>query len=434
MDYDRLFSARAKSLPGSAFVHLIPMMKDPTTKVLCQGVPPDTTFPLSSLRATLKDGSEIALDAEEVVLAQRYPPFAWGPLRAWLLEHVGFVHRPPLPDWDLAVAAGSMSSVDLALAAFVDRGDIVLVEEFSFTASIDALKSYGAELVPLAMDTSGLRPDALEAACVKLSAEGRLGRAKMLYMVPVGHNPTGTTLASERYQAIYELARRFGLLIVEDDAYFYQQHTPRAGSPGEASGGQQGPPGLHSLGPSFLSLDVDGRVLRLDSFSKWLAPGFRLGWVSGARPLVEKYSALAYTSSQHGCSLSMMLVGKALQSWGQDGLDRHLRALQAALRSRCDALVAAAEEHLGDSAHVFQRPQAGMFLWVRLARCPESTEALLAAMRQHKVAVLPGSACSVAPRPQGQAEVPYVRLSFALGEEHYGEAARRFGGLAAGLP
>lgn len=291
------------------------------------------------------------------------------------------------------------------------------------------MRSYGAELVPVAMDGDGLLPEALERACQKLEAEGR--RAKVLYMVPVGQNPTGSVLATERYEQIYTLARRFNFLIVEDDAYFYQQHVLRDGE--AASDGKEAGelPGLR-LGRTFLSLDTDGRVLRLDSFSKCLAPGFRVGWVSGAQPLVQKYNALAYASSQNGCSLSIMLLGRMLQSWGRAGLEAHLHKLQSMLRDRCDALVAAAEQHIGRDLATWQRPRAGMFLWVRLQQPPADNDTLLQLMQANGVAVLPGNYCAAA---AGAAAEPcgYVRLSFILGEDQYEEAMGRFAGVLRGL-
>jgi len=404
-------------------------MRDPANKVLCQGVPPSVTFPLQQVSVALVDGTRVELSPEDTQLAQRYAPFAWGPLREWLLQHVRELHAPPCPHWDVAVAAGSMSSVDLAWAALVDRGDCVLIEEYSFMASLDALRSYGAELVPVAVDGNGLRPEALEQACRKLEAEGR--SAKVLYTVPVGQNPTGSVLAGERYQRIYDLAKRFDFLIVEDDAYFYEQHALRDGEPSSAGAEACELPGLR-LGRTFLSLDVEGRVLRLDSFSKVLAPGFRVGWVSGAGPLVKKYSALAYASSQNGCSLSIMLLGRLLQSWGRGGFEAHLRKLQSILRERCGALVAAADRHIGAELATWERPRAGMFLWVRLKQPPTDDAQLLRLMQAQGVAVLPGSYCAAAERTKGE-PCPYVRLSFVLDEDQYEEAMDRFARVLRGL-
>mmetsp|Transcript_68627 Transcript_68627/g.108255 ORF Transcript_68627/g.108255 Transcript_68627/m.108255 type:complete len:450 (+) Transcript_68627:106-1455(+) len=436
VDYERFWSQRAKDLPPNPFVGLLPLMRDPSTKVLCQGVPPDTTFPLQTVGFTLADGTSVTLTVEETRLAQRYPAFAWGPLREWLLKHINHIHSPSVGlDWDVAIAAGSMSSVDLVCAAFIDRGDIVLVESYSFMASLDAFRSYGARLEPIALDSEGLLPDALEKTCLRL--QSNFQKAKLLYTIPVGQNPTGSTLALERYKQIYELARRFNLLIVEDDAYFYQQHTSRnldmETDRDHVSKRQKvtceqvdaSLPGLQ-LGRTFLSIDTDGRVFRLDSFSKCLAPGFRLGWVSGARPLISKYNALAYASSQNGCSLSMMLLGKMLEAWGDDGLEKHLLKLQLELRDGCNALIKAAEEHLGSVA-TWTRPKAGMFLWVEMKQAPRDREQLLQLMQNNGIAVLPGEYCAAS--IDSEQRCSFIRLSFVLQDEHYPEAMKRLAKL-----
>ena len=128
------FSRRLRAVPPNPFDDLIPLMQRPGASVLAQGVPPHSCSPLASASFTLTNGASIELDAAEMALAQRYAPFAWAGLKAWLREHVQQQHAPPLASWSVSLAAGSMSSVDLAIAMLVDPGDVVLLEEFSFTA------------------------------------------------------------------------------------------------------------------------------------------------------------------------------------------------------------------------------------------------------------------------------------------------------------
>ena len=128
MPFTPHWSKRVTGLPPNAFVELIPIMKDPGARVLAQGVPPESTFPLKACTFELSDGSTVRLDAKRTALAQRYPQFAWGELRTWLLDHVRQQHSPPC-EWDVCVAAGSMSSVDIVVNMLADRGDTVLVEE-----------------------------------------------------------------------------------------------------------------------------------------------------------------------------------------------------------------------------------------------------------------------------------------------------------------
>ena len=281
MSFDTPLSAYGRRVGPSRFSAgpLQEVMKQEGAHVMAQGVPPVTALPIASLSATLADGSTVELDAVETRNAQRYAPFAWAPLRSWLLEHVREQHSPPSEHWDVSITAGSMLGIDAVLRLLLDPGDAVLCEEFTFLASKDNLLAAGATLLPLAMDEDGLLPSAVEEECEARLAAG-LPLPKLLYTIPVGQNPTGSRLRPDRYAAIYSAARRYGLVIVEDDAYYYMQH--RAARPDMPL------PGLSGLGPSFLSLDEDGRVVRLDTFSKLLAPGFRLAWVTAPSPFVAK--------------------------------------------------------------------------------------------------------------------------------------------------
>merc|ERR1712150_165385 len=116
-----------------------------------------------------------------------------------------------------------------------------------------------------------------------------------------------------------------------------------------------------------------------------------------------------------------------LQAWGVAGFEAHLRKLQGSLRARCDALVAAADKHLGDVA-AWKRPKAGMFLWIKLHRPPQEISKLLTLMEEHGVVAMPGNYCK-SPGSRGNL-CPYVRLSFVIDEGEYSEAMTRFASLA----
>ena len=177
-------------------------------------------------------------------------------------------------------------------------------------------------------------------------------------------------------------------------------------------------PGLSGLGPSFLSLDVDGRVVRLDTFSKLLAPGFRLAWVSGSTALIKKVDGVQYFSSQWGSTLSMTILAQMLATPGW--LLKHVTNQQETMRKRCHALLAAAEQHLAGAA-TWTSPQAGMFLWVELDAARE-TAGLLEAMKRIGVAVQPGEYCAAAPPPAGRR---HIRLTYVLDEGDYEPALRK---------
>ena len=177
-------SLRVRSLPPSTLYEgrhaLAPLMKRPGMAVLSGGVPPAVTFPLRGLTFSaalpsapaglrhLSGGDsggggtiELSLSEAEVALAQRYAPFAWESLRAWVDAHVRALHGP-MPDHRVCLTAGSMSGVEMVMGMLVDRGDTVLVEERTFMAALDVFASLGAVTVPVAMDARGIVPGALQ--------------------------------------------------------------------------------------------------------------------------------------------------------------------------------------------------------------------------------------------------------------------------------
>ncbi|CAE7833550.1 unnamed protein product [Symbiodinium sp. CCMP2592] len=416
-------SLRVQRQPENPFDQLLPLMKDASNVVLCKGVPPDEYLPLNTICFTVKkwdsvdDVQTVNVDAASTMLAQRYPALAWGQLKSILCEHTRSVCKPAASDWAIALSAGSMSALDIAIAMFLNPGDTILVEEFTFLAMIDACVAAGVRLVPISCDSSGLCPESLE---LVLRSERSAGRVpKLLYTVPVGQNPLGTRLPADRYQAIYDLCTEHGVVILEDDAYFYQQHNAHdslADDDGSAVGD------LENLGATFAAIDHKGLVFRLESFAKMLAPGFRLGWVTGPKRFIEAYEKLCYISTQQGSSLAMVCLASLLSQWGRDGLQAQLRSLQLGLRRRCRALLRACEAHLSDLA-TWAKPQAGMFLWLKMTRPTPtfSCEALVESMQRHGVVAMPGSFCS----PEPGRAVPYLRLSFVTPEDSYPEGLRR---------
>jgi len=264
---------------------------------------------------------------------------------------------------------------------------------------------------------------------------------RLFYCVPVSANPTGVTWSAERKAAVYALACEFDFLLLEDDAYFYLQfdRTPNATQPG-----------LSGLGRSLLSLDVEERVVRCDTLSKFVAPGLRLGWLTAPPDIHARLSRYMMASVQGASSLSQVVVGRLMADWGEAGLSSHLCALQASYARRSAALLAAARRHLGDGEEglgasgggggaggggaappplaAWSAPSAGMFLWLRLAGVDDS-EALQPALKEYKVAAVPGMHFHC-----GAARGPYLRLSFASASEQEMDAGmERLAGLLRSL-
>lgn len=213
-----------------------------------------------------------------------------------------------------------------------------------------------------------------------------------MYIVPVGSNPTGSTMGAKRRQEIYDVCVEFDVIIVEDDPYtFLQFPTYRLSEAGKdvVSGTEpQSPEAFKaSLVPSFLSFDTQGRVIRLDTFSKTLAPGFRLGWFTAAPMLIERLLRGTEVETQSPSGWSQIILQKLLSEWGIHGYLTWLANLRDQYRARrnqmCDAITRSFDVREAETTTVkgaeglvafakgtdtpifsFVPPTGGMFIWI----------------------------------------------------------------------
>ena len=191
----------------------------------------------------------------------------------------------------------------------------------------------------------------------------------VLYTVPSGQNPTGATQGAERRRDIYAVCQKHDVFIIEDEPYYFLQMEPYQGKAAAPSAqpSESKPQSvssfLSSLIPSLLSMDVDGRVLRMDSFSKVLVPGSRLGWVTGSAQVVERYIRHAEVASQGPSGFSQVMLWKLLdETWGHEGYLRWLMELRMHYTRRRNMLLAACEEYLPREVVSWAPPAAGMFV------------------------------------------------------------------------
>lgn len=181
---------------------------------------------------------------------------------------------------------------------------------------------------------------------------------------PTGQNPTGTTQSLQRRKEIYAIAQKHDVYILEDEPYYYLQMQPYTGPsspsiPAPASHEEF----ISSLVPSYLSIDTDGRVMRMDSFSKVIAPGLRMGWIVASEQIVERYIRNAEVSTQPPSGVSQLLLFKLLEeTWGHGGYLDWLVNIRMEYTSRRDNICDACERHLPEEVASFVPPAAGMFV------------------------------------------------------------------------
>lgn len=285
----------------------------------------------------------------------------------FVTEHTELVYNPPYADWQCCQTIGSTGALEQALRMFIDkdRGDSVLTEEYSFSTALETIAPLGVKAFGVKIDAEGLIPESMDEILSSWDENARSARKPhVLYTVPSGQNPTGATQGAARRQAIYDVAQKHDLYIIEDEPYYYLQMPPYKG-PNTA--GAALPDNvedyLASLIPSLLSIDVDGRVMRMDSFSKILVPGSRLGWITASAQIVERYIRHAEVASQGPSGFSQIVLYKLLdETWGHDGFLRWLMNLRTKYTKRRDTILAACEKHLPREIVSWNPPVAGMFV------------------------------------------------------------------------
>ncbi|OAA63963.1 Pyridoxal phosphate-dependent transferase, major domain protein [Cordyceps fumosorosea ARSEF 2679] len=285
----------------------------------------------------------------------------------FLTEHAEVVHRPPYADWAVCQTIGNTGALEQAARMLCDRDrrDAVLTEAFGFSTAMETFEPLRVGVFGTAIDSEGIVAEAMDELLSGWdeAARGGFRRPHVLYTVPSGQNPTGATQSPARRRAVYAVARKHDMIIIEDEPYYFLQMDPY---------GQDAAPPTNidefvaSLVPSYVSIDVDGRVLRMDSFSKVLAPGARLGWIVASQQLVERYQRHAEVASQGPSGFSQVLLHKLLEdSWGgHAGYLQWLMHLRGVYAQKRDALLAACERHLPRDLVSWTPPAAGMFVWL----------------------------------------------------------------------
>ncbi len=280
---------------------------------------------------------------------------------------------------DVLITIGSMQGIDLVNKLLVEPGDTVIVESLSFHGALGKLRKIGATIVGAPIDEHGLRIDALEAILRDLKARGV--RPKYIYTIPTIQNPTGSVLPLDRRHALIALAREYGVPIFEDECYADLLWVGNA------------PPALYALDPA--------QVIHIGSFSKSLAPSLRLGFAIAPWHVLGRLVALR---SDGPGGLEQLVVAEYFSVYFDDHVQRLTRGLQAKL----DTLTAALEREFGTAVE-YQRPDGGIYLWLKL---PDSVDVrkLIKPAAEAGVVFNPGPEWAVDP----EAAASSLRLCFAL--------------------
>ncbi|KAJ5624258.1 Pyridoxal phosphate-dependent transferase major region subdomain 2 [Penicillium lagena] len=253
---------------------------------------------------------------------------------------------------------------------FGKAGEYILTEEYTFAAFLETAIPLGYRFCGIKMDQHGILQEDLDHVLSNWDEAARgAKKPTLLYTIPTGQNPSGATAPIQRRREIYEVARCHNLYILEDDPYYYIQLPPYVD--GEDIEPVPDPKTVEefrdSLIPTYLSLDTDGRVFRMDSFSKIIAPGVRMGWVVASDQVVERMTRAHEVSVQNPSGFSQIAVFKLLHdSWGQLGLAKWLTYLRHEYTKRRNVMYGACAKYLPDDLVGWEPPRAGFFGWVSI--------------------------------------------------------------------
>jgi len=390
------FASRMQDLRASDIREILKVTQQPEVISFAGGLPASELLPAVEMAELARD-----LLLDDGVRALQYAPTEGLKL---LREAIADRLRGCWDLWrsgdEVLVVSGSQQALDLTGKVFLDEGDAILCESPTYLGAISAFRAYRPRFVEVQTDDDGMVPEELERRL------GSLDRVKLIYVVPDFQNPSGRRWSVARRNKLAELAARFGVPVIEDSPYAELCYD---GAPL----------------PPVASFDEVGLVILLGTFSKILAPGLRLGWVTADSAILHRYVLAKQGADLHTSSLVQLLAARFMLD---HDIDAHIAHLCQVYRARRDTMLAALEEHFPTDIS-FTRPAGGLFLWVEL---PEGMNAhrLLDHALEERVAFVPGE--SFFP---GGGHQNTLRLNFsAMPEERITEGIRRLGRVLASVP
>jgi 2-aminoadipate transaminase len=341
IDYNAFLSHAAEHMQGSAIRRMGTVLAQNRDIIsFAPGYPAPDTFPWGEFQEIAQ---ELLSGADGSVLQ-------YGPTRGFkpLLEAVSSIMQArgasSAPE-RLLITTGSQQGLDLVARVLLDPGDVVLVELPTYTGAITAFRNVQADMVGVRQEADGIDLGDLDAVYTRLVKEGR--RVRILYVVPNFQNPTGLLISRAKRAHLLEWAAQRNVLIVEDDPYrdlyFEDSATEADVRPIRAD-------------------DAEGRVVYLSSFSKTLAPGYRVAWIDAPAPLAAKFEMAKQAEDLCTGGLDQRVIYEAAR---RGILDRQLPMLRAHYQAKRDVMVNALQQEFGGEV-TWPAPRGGFFLWVTL--------------------------------------------------------------------
>lgn len=359
MEY--VISDRVQTLKPSAIREIFKYAADPTVVSLSAGNPAPEAFPTEAIaEISAKILAERPVDVLQYSVTEGYPP-----LRRAVWDYMQTKYNVGNENDDILITSGAQQVMDLFTKTVCNEGDTVICEAPSFIGSLNSFRSYNCRLCGIPMDDQGMRPDLLEKA---LQTEKNV---RFIYIIANFQNPSGITTSFERRKAVYELAKKYNVMIVEDNPY------------GE----------LRISGenvPCIKSLDTEGLVVYAGSFSKVLSPGMRIGYAIAPKPVLQKMVVCKQGEDVHTNTWAQMVAHEFMTNYDFEG---HLASLREIYKKKANFCMDLLDKYLVPAGISYSRIEGGLFIWCKL---PDNAKISMTEFCKqavlNKVCVVPGNA------------------------------------------
>ena len=363
----------------------------PDPIILAGGIPDDTALPtedlIDSFSKSIKDNFSDSL---------MYGGwFGYEGLRQLIANRQNKIEGTTLLPDNIIMHNGSSGCLENICKAFVEPGDIAIVESPSYSGTVRAIRGFRAEIVEVPMDKEGINPDSFKETVESLTAQGK--KIKLFYTIPDYHNPMGNVTSLQIRQEILEICAKHKILIAEDAAYtelYYDTPPP----------------------PSYYALSDGHGVIKMCSFSKILATGLRSGWIQARDEFAEPLTKVRFDMG------NSPLVHYALANLIESGkLDTHIASMRTLYKAKCRTMIDSLKKNCGSYIEL-DEPTGGYFLWVK---CTQSKAVDLIQAAAEEGVVFPlGSIFYV----DSSLDDSHFRLAFTRASfEHLEEASKRIG-------
>lgn len=380
MNFNELFSNASTRMRPSSIRSVFFRMK-PGSISFAGGMPAYATFPVEHIKSiTTKMLDKYGPEAMQYAATEGFEP-----LREWVASQLR-----PAEAANVQIISGSQQSIALTGLTLLNPGDKVAISAPTYTGALSTLAPYGPTFLDIDCDNDGMIPESVEAALQQ--------SPKFIYCIPNFLNPTGVDMSLERRHALVELAAKYNVPILEDDPY------------GELRFEGEPKPTLYELAPD--------RVIYAGTFSKTLAPGFRVGWIVAPLAARERLTLAKQATDLQVSTYTQRLLYEAIQ----DGfLEAQIERLRSYYYQQRNLMIEAIDQYFPKEV-TYNAPAGGMFVWCRLPEQLNAAEVLEKAL-DALVAYVPG-----APFFPNEGGHNSLRMSFSLATpDEIDEGVQRLG-------